>query len=266
MEATQCPAGRSAGRWGSVSTRRCHRRACQCGGGLRAHSRIQSGRYSRQRSKTLREAVRELEAFARASAREVGAHRRDRGLAVPLCEAGQGVVDAPAQAGRRVGALAADSGDRGAHDRPGEVRGELEAEIRGDVERACKLQGQPARHAPVRHHDALRFEGVARSGEHPFREDACERLQAVRVMEAQHLPHPLPSREDWSSRRPESPPFFTKAGIDPGPPISSTATIPRPCVSVDSIAYFGLVVPGTREQSDASDARPGQSMLRNRAW
>ena len=181
------------------------------------------------------EAIRELEAFSRTSAREVAAHRHDRGLSRLLRESGQRVVDAPAQAGRSVGAFAADAGDRAAHDRPGEVRGELEAEVCGDAERARKLQSQPARHAPVRYHDPLRFEGIARSGEHPFRQNARERLHAVRVMEAQHSAHSPSSGEHRDSRGPDSPPFFTGVGIDLASPVSSTTTMPRPCVSVDNV-------------------------------
>ena len=137
------------------------------------------------------QAVGELEAFARTSAREVGTHRSGGGLPLLRGEIGQGVVDAPAQAHRRVGALASDSRSRDPHDRPGEVGGKLEAEIGGDALRARELQRQPARHAPVRHHDSLRFERMAGSGEHAFREHARERLEPIRVMEVQHSNHPL---------------------------------------------------------------------------
>ena len=137
------------------------------------------------------QAVGELEAFARPSAREVGAHRSGGGLPFLRGEIGQGVVDAPAQAHRRIGALAPDSGRRAAHDRPGEVGGKLETEIGDDALRARELKRQPARHAPVRHHDSLRFERMAGSGERALCEHARERFEPVRVMEVQHSSHPL---------------------------------------------------------------------------
>ena len=97
----------------------------------------------------------------------------------------QQVVDAPAKPRRFVGLMPRKARIRGAHDRPREFGGQLEADIRCDAQLPRQFQREPPANGGVRHDDSLGRDRFSRIGAHPVCEPGRERLHAVGLMDLQ---------------------------------------------------------------------------------
>ena len=126
------------------------------------------------------EAVRELEALARIPVPEVAPYRA---LPRPLSQLRQDVMDAPPQPRRGMGLLFGKVRRRLAHDRPGELGGQLEADVGRDAERARKLQREPPSDGGMRDDDPLGSERLVRVRAHEACKLARQRLHPVRMMQ-----------------------------------------------------------------------------------
>ena len=110
----------------------------------------------------------------------------------------QPVVNAPAKPRRLERLIRGQAGHHRAHDRPGELRGLLVADVGRDSELARELQGEPPRDGGVGNDDAFGREWVARLRAHEARELDREHFQPVRMVKP-HLRHLTTGRLEYNA-------------------------------------------------------------------
>ena len=121
----------------------------------------------------------------------------------PIRRPRQQVVDPPAKLQGIVGPVPWKSWIRGAHDRPRELRGQLEADVGRDTQFSRQLQREPPADGGMRHDDSLGRKRTAGIVAHQFRKTGRERLHPIGLTEP-HSRHrsTIPVRDDGASSRP----------------------------------------------------------------